>query len=179
MPSISRSEMEHGEENNDFAVDERKTRVRFGADQAYSQPVYSASQGESDEGEEESGESGAGWNGQGESTTLAINASRGKVGCCYYSGREGVVYMMEDTEDSAWDLVKTRMLNVESTMSSLSTDQIAMLTRRSTRADPADSGTHFSFSGSIISRRALDEFIAFAFSRFRRVDDFLRGPRTR
>lgn len=163
---------------NNESASERTSRVRFGSDQAYSQPVYSASQGESLDDEEEGGEHESSGNGEGESTTLAINASRGKFGCCYYSGREGIIYLMEDTEDSAWDLVKTRMLDVNSTSHSLKTDGISSLTQRSARANSAESSLDFSFGGSIIPRRTIDEFIPSPFSLFDRFDDFLRGSHT-
>ena len=180
MPSTNSQTAE--EENNDsiFSVQDRvrESRVRFGSDQAYSQPIYSALQGESVEEEEESEERGVGWNGQGESTTLAINASRGKVGCCYYAGREVVIYLMEDTEDAAWDLVKTRKLNVESTFTLLNTDRMILFIRRSSRADTTEPGIDFSFSGSPLPRHAIDEFITFAFPLLRRFDDLFRRPRT-
>lgn len=50
-----------------------------------------------------------GWNGQGEQITMAITANRSRLGCCYFDGAQGKVFIMEDTSDNPlnWDLVAT------------------------------------------------------------------------
>lgn len=99
------------------AIDEGR-RVHFGSNRAYSQAIYSqtdAAEGEEEEeAEEEEEELESGWNGQGIGAVLAINSSRGRVGCCYYD-ENGKLYLMEDGEDSSnWDLVVSRSFHSHS-----------------------------------------------------------------
>lgn len=96
--------------------------VRWGSDQYFSQNKRDDSimegdnqsvKSEEDDGQEDEEEE-LGWKGQGKGKTLAINAARGELGCCYYDGNDGKMYLLLDQQDtSAWDLVTmSKILNL-------------------------------------------------------------------
>ncbi|GAA5919798.1 hypothetical protein JCM6882_003420 [Rhodosporidiobolus microsporus] len=82
-------------------------QVRWGTDEVYSQTQHAggaeSQRDANDGGQSDDGEAGHG--GRGEGNSLAICATKGRVGCCYYDVEMNKLRFVEDQQDtSGWDL---------------------------------------------------------------------------
>lgn len=92
-------------------------KVRWGSNELFSQPNFPARRQDDPYASDDELEQGSGDEDDDDGPdawrvgiTLAVMASRGRVGCAYYDGETNKLLFLEDAEESAvdnWDLVNT------------------------------------------------------------------------